>query len=54
MNTKKLFQSFILFVLLLSTFAFTSPAFAAGCGTSVTVVSGDTLRKIAGVVGRLS
>jgi len=47
MNTKKLFQSFILFVLLLSTFAFTSPAFAAGCGTSVTVVSGDTLRKIA-------
>ena len=47
MNTKKLFQSFILIVLLLSTFAFTSPAFAAGCGSSVTVVRGDTLGKIA-------
>lgn len=47
MNIKKLFQSFILFTLFLSTLAFTTPAFAAGCGTSVTVVSGDTLRKIA-------
>ncbi len=51
MNTKKLFQSFILFVLLLSTFAFTSPAFAAGCGSSVTVVRGDTLGKIAARCG---
>lgn len=33
--------------MLLTSLAFTSPAFAAGCGTSVTVVSGDTLRKIA-------
>lgn len=43
MNTKKL----ILIAVLLAMFASTSPAFAAGCGTSVIVVSGDTLRKIA-------
>src|SRR5215208_4280213 len=44
---KKLIQSFIVLSLLLSMFATTSAAFAASCGTSVTVVSGDTLRKIA-------
>lgn len=44
---KKLIQSFIAVALLLGMFATTSSAFAAGCGTSVTVVSGDTLRKIA-------
>ena len=47
MNTKKFLQSFILIALLLALFASTSPAFAAACGTSVTVASGDTLRKIA-------
>ena len=47
MNTKKFFQFFILISLLLALFGSTSPAFAAGCGTSVTVLSGDTLRKIA-------
>lgn len=47
MNTKKFLQSFILIAVLLALFASTSPAFAAGCGTSVTVLSGDTLRKIA-------
>src|SRR5215208_4928572 len=44
---KKLIQSFILMAMLLSMFATTSAAFAADCGTSVTVVKGDTLRKIA-------
>ncbi len=44
---KKLIQSFIILAMLLGMFATTSAAFAAGCGTSVTVVSGDTLRKIA-------
>jgi peptidoglycan endopeptidase LytE len=33
--------------MLLGMFATTSTAFAASCGTSVTVASGDTLRKIA-------
>jgi LysM repeat protein len=52
MNTKKLFQLFLLLSVLLASFASTSSAFAAPapagqCGTSVTVVSGDTLRKIA-------
>ena len=47
MNTKKILQSFILLTLLLALFASTSPALAASCGTGVTVVSGDTLRKIA-------
>ncbi|HSB00964.1 MAG TPA: LysM peptidoglycan-binding domain-containing protein [Anaerolineales bacterium] len=47
MNTKKFLQLFVLIAMLLTSLAFTSPAFAAGCGTSVTVVSGDTLRKIA-------
>jgi tyrosinase len=44
---KKLIQSFIILAMLLAMFASTSAAFAASCGTSVTVVSGDTLRKIA-------
>ena len=47
MNTKSLIQLFILIAVLLASFASTSSAFAAACGTSVTVVSGDTLRKIA-------
>jgi len=47
MNTKKFLQLFILAAVLLASFASTSSAFAASCGTSVTVVSGDTLRKIA-------
>jgi LysM repeat protein len=47
MNTKKFLQLFILVAVLLASFASTSSAFAASCGTGVTVVSGDTLRKIA-------
>ena len=52
MNTKHLFQLFVLAAVLLASFASTGAAFAAPasagqCGTSVTVVSGDTLRKIA-------
>lgn len=47
MNTRKIFQLFLLAAFLITLFASTSPAFAAGCGSSVTVVSGDTLRKIA-------
>ena len=44
---KKLLQSFVLVAMLVAMFASTGSAFAAGCGTSVTVASGDTLRKIA-------
>lgn len=44
---KKLIQSFVILSMLLAMFATTSAAYAASCGTSVTVVSGDTLRKIA-------
>ncbi len=51
MNTKKFLQLFVLMAMLFTSLAFTSPAFAAWCGTSVTVVSGDTLRKIAGRCG---
>lgn len=47
MIARKFLQLFILAAMLLSSFAAVSPAFAAGCGTSYTVVSGDTLRKIA-------
>jgi len=47
MNAKKLVQVFVLVAMLVSAFATTSSAFAAGCGSSVTVVSGDTLFKIA-------
>jgi LysM repeat protein len=44
---KTLIQSFVILSMLLAMFAATSAASAAGCGTSVTVVSGDTLRRIA-------
>jgi LysM repeat protein len=47
MNTRKFLDLFVLLAMLLGMFASTSPAFAAACGASVTVVSGDTLRKIA-------
>ncbi|HLO32410.1 MAG TPA: LysM peptidoglycan-binding domain-containing protein [Anaerolineales bacterium] len=52
MNTKRFLQSFVLIAVILAALASTSSAFAAPaltgqCGTSVTVVSGDTLRKIA-------
>ena len=47
MNAKRFFQLFVLTAVLLASFATTSAAFASGCGTSVTVLSGDTLRKIA-------
>jgi LysM repeat protein len=51
MNTKNLFQLLVLVAVLLASFASTSSAFAEGCGTSVTVVSGDTLLKIANRCG---
>ena len=51
MNTKKHLQIFVLAAFLIALFASTSPAFAAGCGSSVTVVSGDTLRSIAARCG---
>jgi peptidoglycan endopeptidase LytE len=51
MNTKKFVQFFVLMSVLISAFATTSAAFAWGCGTSVTVVSGDTLLKIANRCG---
>jgi LysM repeat protein len=52
MNTKKFFQLFVLVAVLVATFATTSSAFAAaGCGSSVTVVKGDTLLKIANRCG---
>ena len=44
---KKLLQFLFIVALLVGMFAPTASAYAAGCGTSVTVVSGDTLRKIA-------
>ena len=52
MNTKKFLQVFILVSVLLASFAsnnsaFAAPASSGQCGTSLTVVSGDTLRKIA-------
>jgi LysM repeat protein len=47
MNTKKVFQVFVLVAMLVASFATTTSAFAAGCGTSVTVAKGDTLFKIA-------
>jgi LysM repeat protein len=46
MHTKKFIQFFVLVAVVLSAFATTSSVFAAGCGSSVTVVQGDTLRKI--------
>jgi peptidoglycan endopeptidase LytE len=49
MNTRKLFQLLVLAAVLFASFASTHSvsALAASCGTSVTVASGDTLRKIA-------
>ena len=47
MDTRKSLHIFTLLAVMLAIFAFTSPVFAAGCGSSVTVVSGDTLYKIA-------
>jgi LysM repeat protein len=47
MNAKKFLQLFVLMAVLVASFATTSSAFAQQCGTSVSVVSGDTLRKIA-------
>ena len=46
-STQKWIQIFVLMAVVLSAFATTSSAFAASCGSSVTVVQGDTLRKIA-------
>ncbi len=51
MHTKKVFQLLLLVAMLFTSFATTTAAFAAGCGTSVTVVSGDTLLKIANRCG---
>jgi LysM repeat protein len=51
MNTKKVFQLLVLVTMLFSAFATTTAAFAASCGTSVTVASGDTLLKIANRCG---
>jgi LysM repeat protein len=47
MNARRFLNLFVLAAVLLASFAAVSPAFAASCGTSYTVVSGDTLRKIA-------
>lgn len=47
MNTRKFIQLIVLVALVTATFASTGSAFAAGCGSSLTVVQGDTLRKIA-------
>ena len=44
---KKFIQLFVIVAMLFGMLASTSAAFAASCGTSVTVQSGDTLRKIA-------
>ena len=51
MNAKKSLQLFILAAVLLASFASTSAAFAAGCGSSVIVERGDTLLKIANRCG---
>ena len=54
MNTRKFIKLFVLVAVLLASFAsthsvsaFAAPELNGQCGTSVTVVSGDTLRKIA-------
>ena len=47
MNARKILQLFVLMAVLLASLASTSSAFAQSCGTSVTVASGDTLRRIA-------
>lgn len=47
MNTRKFLMLFVLLTVLVATFATAGSVYAAGCGSSVTVVKGDTLRKIA-------
>lgn len=52
MNAKRFLQFFVLIAIVLASLAttgsaFAAPALAGQCGSSVTVVSGDTLRKIA-------
>ena len=47
MNTKKYMRFIVLVTMLMAMLMTTTSAFAAGCGSSVTVVSGDTLYKIA-------
>lgn len=51
MTTKNFLQLFVLAALLVATFATTTSVYAAGCGSSVTVVKGDTLYKIANRCG---
>jgi len=51
MNTRKFLHLFTLMAVMFAVFASTTPAFAAGCGSSVTVASGDTLYKIANRCG---
>ena len=51
MLTKKILQSFVILATLLALFTTTSSAYAAGCGSSVTVVKGDTLFKVANRCG---
>jgi len=51
MNTRKFLHLFTLMAVLFAVFASTTPALAAGCGSSVTVASGDTLYKIANRCG---
>lgn len=47
MFIKRFFQLFILVAVLAASFATASNAFAWSCGTSYTVIGGDTLRQIA-------
>jgi LysM repeat protein len=48
MKAKNIFQMILLIAILVSSLATTNAVFAASaCGTSYTVISGDTLRKIA-------
>ena len=52
MSTKKFFQLLVLISVLVASFAVNTGVMAASsCGTSVTVVQGDTLRKIANRCG---
>jgi len=48
MNTKRTFQLILVLAILVSSLASTGAVFAASaCGTSYTIISGDTLKKIA-------
>ncbi|MGE5249232.1 MAG: LysM peptidoglycan-binding domain-containing protein [Bacteroidota bacterium] len=51
MRTKKSLQLFLVIAVVAASLMATSPAFASSCGTSYTVVSGDTLRIIAANCG---